>query len=128
MTSAQFIAKLPEPRRTEITALDALIRKTAPKLEPFVHGKFLAYGPWHYKYASGREGDWFRIGVGCNKSGISVHILAGDKNGYIVEQHKSDFPKASTGRGCLRFRKLADLDQTALKKLIRTSLKAFERM
>ena len=128
MTPAQYISKLPEPRRTEIAALDGLIRKTAPKLEPFVMGKFLAYGPWHYKYASGREGDAFRIGVSCNKSQLSLHILATNDKGYIVEQHKSDFPNANSGKSCLRFRKLADIDQAALKNLIRKSLKTFERM
>ena len=66
-TPAQYIAKLEEPRKTEVVALDALIRKTAPKLAPFVHSGVLAYGPWRYKYASGREGDWFRIGVASNQ-------------------------------------------------------------
>jgi hypothetical protein len=62
-TPAEYIAKLDESRRAEVSALDALIRKTAPKLEPFVHNGMLLYGRWHHKYGSGREGDWFRIGV-----------------------------------------------------------------
>lgn len=69
---AEYIAKLAEPRKTEIASLDELIRKTAPKLEPFIHSGMLAYGPWHYKYASGREGDWFRIGVASNKNYVSL--------------------------------------------------------
>jgi hypothetical protein len=40
-TPAEYIAKLEEPRRTEVAALDALIRKTAPKLEPFIHSGVL---------------------------------------------------------------------------------------
>ena len=37
-TPAEYLAKLDEPRRSEVAALDTLIRKTAPKLEPFIHG------------------------------------------------------------------------------------------
>ena len=48
-TPAEYIAKLEEPRRADVSALDALIRKTAPKLEPFIHAGMLAYGRWHYK-------------------------------------------------------------------------------
>ncbi len=71
-TPAEYIAKLDEARRAEVSALDALIRKTAPKLEPFIHAGMLAYGRWHYKYGTGREGDWFRIGVASNKNYISL--------------------------------------------------------
>ncbi len=83
---AEYIAKLEEPRRTEVGALDALIRKTAPKLQPFIHSGMLAYGRCHYKYASGREGDWFRIGVASNKNYISLYICAGDDRGYVAER------------------------------------------
>jgi len=66
-TPSEYIAKLEEPRKSEIAALDKLIRKLAPALEPFIHAGMLAYGRWHYKYPSGREGDWFRIGLASNK-------------------------------------------------------------
>jgi hypothetical protein len=48
----------------------------------------LAYGRWHYEYATGREGDWFRIGMASNKNYISLYISAGDKCGYIAEQYE----------------------------------------
>ena len=118
-TPAAYLAKLDEPRRTEVVALDALIRKTAPKLTPFVHSGILAYGPWHYKYSSGREGDWFRIGVASNKNYISLYICAGDEKGYVAERYKDALPKANIGRSCVRFKRLSDLDLAALKRLIR---------
>jgi hypothetical protein len=124
---AEYIAKLDDPRRAEVSALDALIRKTAPKLEPFVHSGMLAYGRWHYKYDSGREGDWFRIGVASNKNYISLYICAGDKNGYIAEQYKDELPKANIGRACVRFKRLGDLDLVVLRKLIRQGIKAGEK-
>ena len=118
-TPEGYIAKLDEPRKTEIAALDALIRKVAPKLKPFIHSGMLAYGPMHYKYASGREGDWFHIGLASNKNYISLYVCACDEQGYLAERYKEALPKARIGKSCVRFKRLGDLDQGALKKLIR---------
>lgn len=118
-TPAEYLAQLDEPRKSEVTALDSLIRKNAPKLAPFIHSGMLAYGPWHYRYASGREGDGFRIGVASNRNYISLYISAGDECGYVAERHKAALPKAKIGRSCVRFKRLNDLDQAALVKLIR---------
>ena len=111
-----------------MSALDALIRKTAPRLEPFVHSGMLAYGRWHYKYDSGREGDWFRIGVASNKNYISLYISAGDKCGYIAEQYKEALPKANVGKACVRFKRLSDLDLGVVKKMIRHGVRAGEKL
>jgi hypothetical protein len=123
-TPAEYIVKLKEPRKSEVRALDALIRATAPHLEPFIHMGMLAYGPWHYKYASGREGDSCRIGVASNANYISLYVCAGDQRGYVAERYKKALPKAKIGRACVRFKRLGDLDQTELKKLIQEAAQA----
>jgi|HubBroStandDraft_6_1064221.scaffolds.fasta_scaffold02441_2 hypothetical protein len=120
-TPAEYIAKLKEPRKSEVAALDNLIRKLAPGLAPFVHIGILAYGPWHYKYASGREGDWFRIGVASNQSYISLYVCANDGKTYVAEKFKKALPKAKIGKSCVRFKRLSDLDEAALARLIRES-------
>jgi len=123
-TPEEYIAAVDDARRADIAELDRLIRKNAPKLEPFIHAGILAYGPWHYKYASGREGDWFRIGVASNASYISLYVVAGDESGYVAEQFKESLPKAKIGKSCVRFKKLSDLDQKELVRLIRAGAKA----
>jgi Domain of unknown function (DU1801) len=111
-TPAEYIAQLDESRKDDIVALDALIRKTAPKLTPFIYTGILGYGPYRYKYASGREGDGCRIGVASNQQYISLYIGGG-------ERYKDALPKAKIGKGCVRFKRLADLDAATLKKMIR---------
>ena len=123
-TPAEYIAKLAEPRKTDIAALDALIRKTAPELQPFIHNGMLAYGPWRYKSASGHEGDWFRIGLASNKNYISLYVCAGDAQGYIPERYKQALPKARIGKSCVRFKRLGDLDTATLEKLLRAGAHA----
>jgi hypothetical protein len=123
-TPEEYIGKLAEPRRSDVAALDALIRKTAPKLEPFIHQGMLGYGPWHCKYESGREVDWFRIGVASNASYISLYVSASDGGEYVAEKYREALPKANIGKACVRFKRLADLDESALKKLIREGAKS----
>lgn len=115
----EYLAQLEEPRRSDIAALDQLIRKAAPKLEPTVMMGMLGYGPFHYKYASGREGDACRLSIASNASYISLYALAADDSGYVAERYKDKLPKAKIGKSCVRFKRLSDLDQKALIALIK---------
>jgi uncharacterized protein YdhG (YjbR/CyaY superfamily) len=112
-TPAEYIAQLEEPRKSDVAALDQMIRKAAPELEPFIHIGMLGYGRKHYKYESGREGDSCVVGLASNASYISLYV------GEIADRFKEALPKAKIGRACVRFKRLSDLDQTALKKMIR---------
>ena len=120
-TPKEYLAKLKEPRKSDVTRLDKLIRKAAPKLKPFILSGALGYGPYHYKYASGREGDWFRIGVSSNASYISLYVTAFDQGEgvYPAERYKAQLPKAKIGKSCVTFKKLDDLDEKALAALIK---------
>ena len=54
LADATARARVSEPRRAEVRALHDLILRTVPQLEPHIHAGMLAYGPFHYRYASGR--------------------------------------------------------------------------
>ena len=62
-TPAEYIAAVDDRRRPDIAALDQLIRTHAPELEPVIMGGMLGYGPFHYRYASGREGDACKLSI-----------------------------------------------------------------
>lgn len=123
-TPAEYLAALTEPRRAEIVALDAVIRKALPKLEPFVHDGMLAYGPIRMRYASGREADWFRVGIADNKAAISLYCCGADADGWVAERYRALLPKAKIGKSCVRFKRLADLDAKVLVKLLKETAKA----
>jgi hypothetical protein len=123
-TPEEYMKALEEPRKSDIAVLDALIRKTVPKLEPFIMAGMLAYGPIRYKYSSGREGDWCKIALASNKNYISLYVCAADETGYIAEQYKQALPKANIGKSCVRFKRLTDVDQKVLAKMIKAGAKA----
>jgi hypothetical protein len=122
-TPEDYIAQLDEPRRAEIQAIHDFIRKAVPKLEPFIIKGMLAYGPYHYKYASGREGDWCKIALASNKGAISLYLCVADDKGYLAEQNKHRVGKASVGKSCIRFKKWDDLDHKVMKELIKKAEK-----
>jgi uncharacterized protein DUF1801 len=121
-TPEALLAKLEEPRRTEMEKLHRLIRKLLPKLDPFVMGETIGYGPYHYKYASGREGDWFRIGIASRKQYIALYACAADERGYVAERYKQRLPKADIGKSCVRFKRVDDLDAKVLAALLKETV------
>ena len=127
-TPPGYIEKLPEPRRSELRQLHRLITKTAPKLKPQMWGEMIGYGSYHYRYATGREGDWFVIGLSSRRNYISFYGCLSDGRQYIAEKHKKELPKASIGRSCIRFKKLADVDLGVLARIIKENEAAAKKL
>ena len=82
-THKQHIAEVEEKRRADIQGLHDLVREVAPELEPTMEFGMLGYGKFPYKYASGREGEWMKIGIANNKQYISLYCCAADDQGYV---------------------------------------------
>lgn len=126
-TPKDYIAALEEPRKSQIKQLDALIRKTVPGLKPFMMSGMLAYGPYHYVYDSGREGDWSIIALSSRAHYISLYTCAVDGKTYIAESYKKKLPKATIGKSCIRFKKLEDIDLDIIKEILIKSEKWAEK-
>jgi len=70
---AAFLAAIPDPQRRDDALAVAAMMKAATKTEPRMWGtSIVGYGAQHYKYESGREGDWFRIGFSPRKDALTV--------------------------------------------------------
>ena len=82
-------------------------------------GKMLGYGPFHYRYASGREGDTTLLGLASQKRYISLYACMADDRGYVAERYAEALPKASIGKSCIRFTRLADVDLATLETVVR---------
>ena len=124
MTPEEFLDGLPEPRRAEVAQLDAVIRAAVPELARTVHIAMLGYGPYHYRYPSGREGDTCVISLASQKRYISLSINAVTDGRYPPERYADRFPNARVGRSCIRIRHAADLDPADLTDLLRKAAAA----
>ena len=108
-------------RKEDFIALHHMIRKFAPNLAPtteFSHG-LIGYGKYDYKYKSGREGTWAKITLANNKQNMALHCCGLLKDGrHVVESMKDKLGKCSTGKSCVRFKRLSDLNRAGLEDLI----------
>ncbi|HEY3259174.1 MAG TPA: DUF1801 domain-containing protein [Pseudonocardiaceae bacterium] len=121
-THDEYIDALDEPRRSDLRALHDLIRTTVPDLQPTMEFGMPGYGKYHYRYASGREGDWMLVGMASNKNYISLYVTANTPDGrYVAEIFQPRLPKASIGKSCIRFKRLSDVDTDVLAELLRTA-------
>ncbi len=93
--------------------------------EPAMWGEsIIGFGSYHFKYASGREGDWMLTGFSPRKQNFSLYIMAGfDQYEPLMEQ----LGKHKTGKSCLYINKLADIDQDILRELITRSIAHTEK-
>ena len=79
----------------------------------------LGFGSYRYRYANGREGDWFLCGFSPRKQALSIYIMAGFKR---YPELMGKLGKFKTGKSCLYVKKLDDIDRAVLKELVEESV------
>jgi hypothetical protein len=97
------------------------IMKQVTRAEPKMWGaSIVGFGSYHYKGASGREGDWMLTGFSPRKQNLTLYLM----HGFNV--HKDllkKLGKYKTSMGCLYIKKLDDVDKKVLKELVAESVK-----
>lgn len=79
----------------------------------------VGYGSYHYRYESGREGDWFLTGFAPRKASMTLYIMPGFER---YDDLLARLGKHKIGRSCLYINKLADVDMSVLKELVAESV------
>lgn len=80
----------------------------------------IGFGAYHYKYASGHEGDAPLVGFSPRKAKNSLYFATGETK---REELLKDFGKHATGKACVYINKVADIDVEILKVLINESVR-----
>ena len=131
-SAADWIAQVEPPaKREDAERLDALFREVTGE-EPVMWGQgMIGYGHYHYRYDSGREGDWMRIGFSPRKARHSIHLMGGycDKaTGEKSDALLAKLGKHKTGASCLYINKLADVDMDVLRELVELNWETMNRV
>jgi len=109
-----------EKTRQDCLAISKMMSQ-ATKAQPAMWGpSIVGFGTYHYKYESGREGDWFLTGFSPRKQNLTLYIMAGFEE-YDDLMKKLGAHK--TGEACLYIRTLNDVHVPTLKRLIQQSVK-----
>ena len=106
-------------RKADVETLDALMRKLS-RAEPVMWGPAMfGYGTYDYKYASGRQGRFFRVGFAARSRDLVVYVMPGfdgqDEDLARLGPHR-------TGKSCLYLKKLDAIDMTVLERILANSL------
>lgn len=105
----------------EITKLMQQVTKAEPKMWG---ASIIGFGSYHYKGASGREGDWMLVGFSPRKQNLTLYIMSGfDRYDDLMKK----LGKYSTGKSCLYIKRLADVDKKVLKELVSESVKCMKK-
>lgn len=104
-----------ETRRRDAFALLELMREVSGA-EPKMWGpSIVGFGRYHYRYDTGREGDWMRVGFSPRKANLALHLMFGSEE---TERLLNRLGKHKTGVSCVYINKLADVDPEVLSELI----------
>lgn len=113
-----------ERQRGDSRTLVGLMRRVTGA-EPVMWGPtIVGFGRYRYRYASGREGDWFVVGFAPRKSDLSIYIMAGFSQ---YPELLARLGRHKTGKACLYVKRLADVDPVVLEELIRRSVEHVSR-
>ncbi len=107
-----------ETKRRDCLTLLSLMQEETGHEPKMWGGSIVGFGSYHYKYASGREGDWFLTGFSPRKQALSLYIMAGFSR---YEDFLERLGKHKTGKSCLYVKTLDDVDLDVLRELVRES-------
>ena len=117
---AEFLAAIADPQqRADARKIAALMRAATGSRARMWGTSIVGFGSYHYKYASGQEGDWLLLGFSPRKQNLSVYIMAGFSGSQKL---LAKLGKHKTGKSCLYIRRLDDIDVAALRELIDASV------
>jgi uncharacterized protein YdhG (YjbR/CyaY superfamily) len=85
----------------------------------------VGFGTYHYKGASGREGDWFLTGFSPRKQNLTLYIMGGFNSRKDLLKKLG---KYKTSAGCLYIKKLDDVDRKLLKELVAESVATTKKL
>ena len=117
-----FIGGIQDQRKREDSkALLALMEKVTGEKPALWGPSIVGFGDLHYKYESGREGDWFRVGFSPRKQNLTLYVTD-----YIQEDDPllAKLGKFTTGKACIYVKRLEDIDTEVLEDLVKRSYEA----
>ncbi len=117
--SAAFLSAIADAQqRKDAKAIAKMMAEISGEKAAMWGPAIIGFGQYRYKYASGREGDWPKLGFAPRKANLTLYIMPGFKDYEALLQKLG---KHKTGKSCLYIGKLADVDEKILRALIARS-------
>src|SRR5689334_13176235 len=112
-----------DDRRSDVKRLTAMMQK-ATKAKPKMWGSaIIGFGDHEYFGASGKATKWFKVGFSPRKAALSLYLMGGKDKALLAKLGAWSTSGTNMDAGCLYIKRLSDVDQSTLQKLITTSAK-----
>ena len=108
-----------EKRRADSFSILELMQEVTGEEALMWGDSIVGFGTYRYKYASGRQAEWFLTGFAPRKQNLTLYIMSGFEN---YEQLLGQLGKHKTGKSCLYINKLEDVNLDVLRKLVKESV------
>ncbi|WP_299424599.1 DUF1801 domain-containing protein [uncultured Shimia sp.] len=109
----------PARRQSDAFVLLDLFERVSGYLPVMWGPSIIGFGQYHYRYDSGREGDFLATGFSPRKANLVLYIMPGYQDYSAILDRLG---KHKLGKSCLYINTLADIDLTVLEELIKTGL------
>ncbi|MEP1033720.1 DUF1801 domain-containing protein [Ekhidna sp.] len=114
----------PEWKRDDARELLKLLGNISGEKAVMWGDSIVGFGNYHYKYESGREGDWFLAGFSPRKTSMTIYMMAGFEGQDILLEQLGKHKKSV---GCLYVKKLADVDIKVLAQMTKKSIEMLKK-
>jgi hypothetical protein len=114
-----------DQKRQDSWGLFEMLREITGKAAQMWGNSIIGFDTYHYKYASGREGDWMLTGFSPRKKALSIYLMCDISHNSLVFE---SLGKHKKGKGCLYIKKLGDVHLPTLKKIIQQSIALTKEM
>ena len=116
----EFIAAISDPgMRADAKKVAAMMRRATGKRARMWGPSIVGYGSYHYRYASGRAGEFMITGFSPRKRALTIYVMPGFSR---FDTLMSKLGSYKTGKSCLYIRRFADVDETVLEQIIEQSV------
>ena len=114
-----FLANIKDDeKKADCLVLKSMMSRITDSPAKMWGASIVGFGTYHYKYDSGREGDFMKVGFSPRAQNVTVYIIAGFDR---YEALMSKLGKHKTGKSCLYIKKLDDIDLDVLEELVKES-------
>lgn len=119
-----FLSAIEEEQKREDCMLLLSIMQEITQATPHMWGtSIVGFGEYHYKYKSGREGDWFLVGFSPRKQALTLYLMCDLSHDGLDFNGLGKYKK---GKGCLYIKRLSDVDINVLKRIIQDSIRIIQ--
>jgi len=116
-----FLATIADKQQqADCIAIRDMMKKVTKEPGAMWGASIVGFGSYRYRYASGREGDWMKIGFSPRNSKTTLYLLGGFEN---LQDQLDTLGPHDTGKGCLYIKHLADVNHEVLQAIISKSYK-----